>query len=89
LLADSTCLSLFNTGELKHDHFVARAGACSLTPPGKRIVIAAWERRLNAEITHPYFGYTINYRRVLAVQARLLGRLLLGEIPVYPSFRTR
>lgn len=89
LLADSTCLSLFNTGELNSDHFIMRAGACSLTPAGKRTVIAAWERRLHAEITHPYFGYTINYRRVLAVQARLLGRVILGEIPVYPSFRTR
>lgn len=89
LLADSTCLSAFNTGELKPEHFVTRAGACTLTPPGKRTVIAAWERRLNAEIIHPYFGYSVSYRRVLAVQARLLGRVLLGEIPVYPSFRTR
>lgn len=40
-------------------------------------------------ITHPVFGYTISYRRVLEVQARLLGRHLAGEIPEYPPFLTR
>lgn len=89
LLAESTCLSVFNTGELKQEHFITRAGACTLTPAGKRALIGAWERRLNTEVTHPHFGYTLSYRRVLAVQARLLGRVLLGEIPVYPTFRTR
>ena len=40
-------------------------------------------------ITHPVFGYRIGYRRVLAVQARLMARALTGEIPQMPSFRTR
>ncbi len=89
LLADSTALSLFNTGELKPDDFVCRAGAVALKPPGKKAIIAAWERRLLSEVTHPIFGYTISYRRVVMVQARLLGRVLLGELPAYPAFKTR
>jgi len=40
-------------------------------------------------VTHPVFGYRLSYRRVLEVQARLLGRLVLGEIDEYPTFRTR
>jgi len=40
-------------------------------------------------VTHPMFGYRVSYRRVLEVQARLLGRALLGEIPEYPAFCTR
>ena len=35
------------------------------------------------------FGYAISWRRTLEVQARLLGRVLLGELPRYPNFRTR
>ena len=35
------------------------------------------------------FGYRISYRRVLEVQARLLGRVLLGELPAYVPFMTR
>jgi len=30
-----------------------------------------------------------SYRRLFEVQARLLGRVLLGEIDAYPAFRTR
>lgn len=89
LLADSTALSLFNTGELTADDFVARAGAVALRPPGRKAVLNAWERRLLSEVIHPVFGYSVSYRRVLMVQARLLGRVLLGELPDYPAFKTR
>ena len=89
LLADSTALSLFNTGEVKPDDFVCRAGAVALKPTGKKAIVAAWERRLLSDVTHPIFGYTISYRRVLMVQARLLGRVLSGELPEYPAFKTR
>ncbi|MFO0767830.1 MAG: hypothetical protein U0231_13820 [Nitrospiraceae bacterium] len=44
---------------------------------------------MSQEITHPVFGYQISYRRVLEVQARLLGQYLLGEIPDLPPFTTR
>ncbi|QVL30007.1 CRISPR-associated endonuclease Cas1 [Telmatocola sphagniphila] len=89
LIADSTALSLLNTGELSKTHFVQRAGACSLIPTGRKALLTAWERRLSGEITHPVFGYVLSYRRVIALQARLLGRFLLGEIPAYPAFKTR
>lgn len=89
LLADSTALSLFNMGELQPSDFVSRAGAVALKPDGRKAILGAWERRLLSDVTHPVFGYTISYRRVLMVQARLLGRVLLGELPAYPAFRTR
>ena len=40
-------------------------------------------------VTHPLFGYRVSYRRVLEIQARLLARLLTGELSEYPSFTTR
>jgi CRISPR/Cas system-associated endonuclease Cas1 len=39
--------------------------------------------------THPLFGYRVNYRRVLEIQARLLARVVMGELPRYPGFETR
>ena len=44
---------------------------------------------MEQEITHPIFGYKIRYRRVLEVQARLLSRVLLGELAEYLGFCTR
>lgn len=89
LLADSTALTLFNTGEVKPDDFIRRANAITLKPAGKKAVLAAWERRMLSDVTHPIFGYTISYRRVLMVQARLIARTILGEFKEYPAFRTR
>jgi len=89
LIADSVVLTLVNNGEVTASSFIRRAGAVALTAPGRRAVLAAFERRMDTLVTHPIFGYRISYRRVLEVQARLLARTLLGEIPQYPSFCTR
>jgi len=89
LIADSTVLSLVNNREVQAHDFLCRAGAVALTDAGRRAVMAAYERRMQTEITHPIFGYKISYRRVLEVQARLLARTVLGELPEYPSFQTR
>lgn len=89
LIADSVVLTLINNAEVTPSSFVRRAGAVALTDAGRRAVIAAFERRMDTLVTHPTFGYRISYRRVLEVQARLLARTLLGEIPRYASFCTR
>jgi CRISP-associated protein Cas1 len=89
IIADSTVMMLINNGEATSSSFLARAGAVALTEPGRKAVIAAFERRMEQEITHPIFGYKISYRRVLEVQARLLSRVLLGELTEYPGFCTR
>jgi CRISPR-associated protein Cas1 len=89
LVADSVVLMLVNNGEVTPSSFLRRAGAVALTDAGRRAVLAAFERRMDTLVTHPVFGYRVSYRRILEVQARLLGRVLLGEIAEYPSFCTR
>ncbi len=89
LLADSAVLYAVNNGAVRYDDFVEAAGSVTLSDKGRRQYIKAYEQRLSQEVTHPIFGYRISYRRVLDVQARLLARLLLGEVEEYPMFRTR
>ena len=89
IIGDSTVMTLVNNGEVTPSSFVSRAGSVTLTEAGRKAVIAAFERRMEHEITHPIFGYKISYRRVLEVQARLLSRVVLGELHEYPGFCTR
>ena len=89
LIADSVCLTLFNQGEIEAGDFVKRARGCALTPKGRRAVLAGFERRMGQMVTHPVFGYTISYRRIIELQARLLRAVILGEIPAYRPFTTR
>jgi len=89
LISESTVLRLVNNGEISPRHFVVRAAGVALTASGRRAVLGAHERRLAQEVTHPIFGYRVSYRRVLEVQARLLGAFLLGEVESYQGFTTR
>jgi len=89
LVADSVVLTAINNGEVQGDDFIRAAGACALTDSARKRFIAAFERRMAQEITHPLFGYSLSYRRLFEVQARLLIRHLSGEIPEYPNFVTR
>jgi CRISPR-associated exonuclease Cas4/CRISPR-associated protein Cas1 len=89
ILADSTVIQAINNGEVKSDGFTAAGAAVSLKPAARRAFIAAYERRLDQEVTHPLFGYRVSMRRLLEVQARLLARHLDGEIADYPHYLVR
>jgi len=89
LVADSTVVWVVNNGVLGLGDFVERGGGCALKPDARKKFVLAYEQRMDALITHPVFDYRISYRRVLEVQARLLSRVFMGEIPELPSFVTR
>jgi CRISPR-associated protein Cas1 len=89
LVADSMVVGAINTGVVEARDFVRSPVGVSLAPPARKRLLLAHERRMDLLVTHPVFGYRISYRRVLEVQARLLGRVLLGELDRYPAFRTR
>lgn len=89
LLVDSTVLTAINNGELDATDFVAAGGAVTLNERGRRKFIGTFERRMRQEATHPIFGYAAEYRQIVEIQCRLLGRHLLGEIDRYPNFTTR
>jgi len=89
LIADSAVLMAINNAEVRPTDFVAVGGSVSLKQDGRRRFISRFERRLQQEVTHPLFGYKLSYRRLMELQARLLGRFLLEEIPDYPNFTTR
>ncbi len=89
ILADSVVLQVINNGEVTSAGFVARAGAVAMTEATRRSLIAAYERRLQRETTHPLFGYRISMRRLIEVQARLFARHLEGELSEYPNYLPR
>jgi CRISP-associated protein Cas1 len=89
LIADSSVIQAINNGEVRPTDFVRAGASVALTGDGRKRFIATFERRMSQEVTHPLFGYKVSYRRLIEIQARLLGRHLLGEIADYPNFTTR
>ena len=89
VIADSVVLTAVNTGEVSAADFVTGATGTALSAAGRRRFVGAFERRLSQETTHPLFGYRLSMRRLLVLQARLLSRHLLGELPSCPHYLPR
>lgn len=89
LVADSVVLGLINNRAISRSDFVRRGRACALNESARRTVARAYEARMDTLVRHPIFGYQVSYRRVIEIQARLLARTLVGELPSYRPFTTR
>lgn len=89
VVADSAVIHALNNGELQAEAFIVRGGACALTDAGRRAFVQALERRLDVLTTHPLFDTRLSTRRIFELQARLLSRVLLGELERFPEFRVR
>lgn len=89
LIADSTVITAINTRMVQARDFLRVGPAVALTASGRKNFLRAYEQRMDTLVTHPLFGYRVNYRRILEVQARLLARVTTGELTSYPGFETR
>ena len=89
LIADSAVLSAINTRMVTKRDFIRAGGAVALSASGRKGFFRAYELRMDTLVTHPLFDYRVSYRRLLEIQARLLARVIEGEIASYPVFVTR
>ncbi len=89
LVAESVVLSAINNRVVAVDDFVRAGQAVNLTPDGRKKFFQTYEQRMSALLTHPVFDYKVSYRRALELQARILAKVLTGEIPEYVPLLTR
>jgi CRISPR-associated protein Cas1 len=89
LIADSAVLTALNSRMVNPGHFIQTGEAVALTAEGRKGFFRAYELRMDTLVTHPIFEYRVSYRRLLEIQARLLMRVLDGEVAEYPVFVTR
>lgn len=83
LIADSAVLWAINNSELRAPHFRTDLGTVRLTEPGRKALIATYERRVTSEFRHPTFGYRVTWRRAMEIQARMFLAVVLGECESY------
>lgn len=89
VIADSIVLNVINKREIVTDDFLQHGKAVAMKEDARKKLIYAYERKMDSLVTHPVFGYSISYRRIIEVQCRLLSRFLLNEIDMYPAFVVR
>ena len=85
-----TCvIQAINNGEVRPSDFIRAGGGVSSYGRGAKAVYRDVRAASLPRGDAPVFEYRVSYRRLFEIQARLLGRFLLGEISEYPNFTTR
>ena len=79
-IADTVALDLLTPGQVRPEHLVAAEAGIRLTDPGRRLVLAALERRLAAAVPARAAGETpLTWRGAMIRQARDLAAALRGH----------
>ena len=90
VLADRLVLTLINRRQVNAQDFTKRSGgAVQLSDAARKEVIVAYQKRKQEEITHPVLEQKMPLGLVPHVQARLLARVLRGDLDSYPPFLYR
>lgn len=86
-LADRFVLSQINLGAITRKDFAQKEnGAYYLTDDARRAFLAAWQKRKQEQLTHPFLKEKIVWGLVPYTQAMLLARYLRGDLDAYPPF---
>lgn len=86
-IADRFVLSQINLGVVKSTDFQCKEnGAFYLKDEARRDFLAAWQKRKQETLTHPFLQEKISWGLVPYAQALLLARTLRGDLDAYPPF---
>lgn len=86
-LADRLALSLINRRQLTANDFVVKeSGGVIIKDNARKVVLDAWQKRKNDELTHPFLEEKIPAGLLPYAQALLLARHIRGDLESYPPF---
>lgn len=90
VLADRTALTLINRGQLRASDFhVSQGGAVQLMDDARKLVLSAWQERKRERVRHPILGAEVPLGLLPQLQARLLARVIRGELDGYLPYLHR
>jgi CRISP-associated protein Cas1 len=86
LVVDAVVLAAVNKKLLLPVDFTKEpvSGAISLSDDGRKAFLRLYEQKKQAEFKHPVLEKKCTYQKSFLIQARLLGKYLMGETEQYP-----
>ncbi len=88
-LCDRLALALIGRKQITEKSFSQLEPPVLLNEEGRKTVIAAWQRRKQEEIQHPFLEEKLPIGMIPHAQAMLFARVLRGELDEYPPFHWR
>ena len=90
VIADLVALMLVNKRVMEHNDFREEEnGGVFLSERGLKKYLHYYTLRLQTEVLHPYYRLRWTYQKCFEVQARLLRKVIEGELAEYVPFRAR
>lgn len=86
ILVDRLIFRLCNKRELREEHFQIIDHACLLTESGRKVVVQAWEEKLQSKIQHRKLNRQVSFRHLIRLECYKLAKYLLGMEPKYEAF---
>lgn len=88
--ADRLVLSLINLRQIEAKAFtVSDSGAVLLNEGGRKTFLAAYQRRKQSAIIHPFVRENMHIGILFHTQALLMARFIRGDLEAYPPFLWR
>ncbi|HUP58783.1 MAG TPA: type I-C CRISPR-associated endonuclease Cas1c [Thermoanaerobaculia bacterium] len=86
-LADRLVLSLINLRQISADDFqTLENAAVVMHDEGRKRLLAAYQKRKQEELLHPFLEEKVTIGLIPHIQAQLLARHLRGDLDAYPPF---
>lgn len=86
-LGDRIMLNLINLKQVaKSDFEIRESGEVRMSDDARKTVLAAYQKRKQEEITHPFLGEKMTIGLLPHIHSQLLARYIRGDIPEYPPF---
>lgn len=86
-LADRMAVSLVNLKQVARKDFkVSETGAVLMSDDARKTVLAAWQKKKQEQVEHPFLKEKIPIGLLPHAQALLLARHLRGDLDAYPPF---
>jgi CRISPR-associated protein Cas1 len=87
VLADRLVLSLINLRQVEAKGFSKmESGGVKMDDETRKVVLSAYQKRKQDEITHPFLEEKIPFGMAYFAQALLMARFLRGDLDGYPPF---
>ncbi|HEX8356190.1 MAG TPA: type I-B CRISPR-associated endonuclease Cas1b, partial [Segetibacter sp.] len=86
LLADRLIFSLLNKKQIQSLDFDTRLNKCLLKDSGRKIVVKAWDEKLNETIKHRSLGRSVSYKHLVKLECYKLAKHILG-METYKPFK--
>ncbi|SHM73008.1 type I-B CRISPR-associated endonuclease Cas1b [Chitinophaga sp. CF418] len=86
ILADRLIFSLLNKKQIQPSDFDQKLNSCLLKESGRKIVVKAWDEKINETIKHRSLGRNVSYKHLIELECYKLTKHMLN-IEEYKPFK--